>query len=107
MRLSILVGLVSCCVAAPTINTPREADDSVIPGKYIIKLKDGILPLASDARIASVAHKIGHEYYMGTFNGFAATFTDEEKAELEAHDIVCKPSGTFFYDLSVIDLLLG
>ncbi|CAM1505947.1 Fc.00g115840.m01.CDS01 [Cosmosporella sp. VM-42] len=83
--LSILT-LSSLALAAPAIHEraepaallmPRGANAKVIPGRYIVKMKDG----AEIARTAKT-YKARHTYGSRKFKGFAAALSDTELEEI-------------------------
>ncbi|KAF2657879.1 subtilisin-like serine protease-like protein PR1A [Lophiostoma macrostomum CBS 122681] len=74
MHLSILLAALPLAFAAPII-TPRAGQ--IIPGKYIIKLKnDAVQALASEA-LDLLDSEPEHKWDFGGFKGFGAEISDE------------------------------
>ncbi|KAK5659830.1 hypothetical protein OQA88_13293 [Cercophora sp. LCS_1] len=93
MKSATILALLPLALAAPApgpidrrapIIQPRGAD--IIPGKYIVKLKDG----ASDAALSNAIGKIkkGKPQYVykgaGKFKGFAGAIQDADLSEIQA-----------------------
>jgi hypothetical protein len=84
MRSSTLLALLPFTFAAPApgstrsglapVLVPRGA--KVIDGKYIVKMKAGMGAASMSTAISSVAAGADHTY--SSFNGFAASMTNEE-----------------------------
>jgi hypothetical protein len=80
MHAFALLALLPLALAAPAVEkrapviTPRDAN--LIPGKYIVKLKDGASAATVDTVLGKLSSKHGrhakHEYKAGSFKGFAA-----------------------------------
>ena len=85
MYSSLLLALLPAAFAAPLI-IPR--DDTLIPGKYIVKFKGELSTTAIDDVKASIAETPDFTYSFGGFNGFAGTLSEEELANLQANDAV-------------------
>lgn len=92
MHLSALLTLLPAVLAAPaTIDQRAEpaplfapkAQD-IIPGKYIVKFKDGIARIATDNAISALSSKADH-VYEHAFNGFAGSLSKEELKTLRNH----------------------
>ncbi|VUC37993.1 unnamed protein product [Clonostachys rosea] len=81
MRVSALLSILPLVAAAPAakreeiapLHVPRDVE--VIPGKYIVKLKDGTVSISST--ISSIEAKPDFEYE-GGFSGFAGALTEAE-----------------------------
>lgn len=77
MKLSYLLAL-PLAWAAPIL-TPR-AGEEVIPGKFIVVMKDSASNALLQTTITSVTGLLGarprHVYNMGTFKGFSVSSTD-------------------------------
>lgn len=85
MYSSLLLALLPAAFAAPLIQ-PR--DETLIPGKYIVKFKGELSTTAIEEAKASVAETPDFTYSFSGFNGFAGTLSDEELANLQANDAV-------------------
>uniref|UniRef100_A0A0B7JTB1 Peptidase S8/S53 domain-containing protein n=1 Tax=Bionectria ochroleuca TaxID=29856 RepID=A0A0B7JTB1_BIOOC len=80
MRVSALLSILPLVAAAPAkreevapLHVPRDVE--VIPGKYIVKLKEGVVSISST--ISSIEAKPDFEYE-GGFQGFAGALTEAE-----------------------------
>lgn len=96
-RLAIFVGaLLPAAFAAPAPAPPRGPVAEVIPGKYIVTLKEGISTEAVDSHLSWVSdvHKrslgkrntVGVEKTYGVgkyFNGYAGEFDDSTLEEIK------------------------
>ncbi|KAF2874489.1 alkaline serine protease P32 [Massariosphaeria phaeospora] len=85
MHSSLLLALIPTALAAPLI-IPR--DETLIPGKYIVKFKGEVVTAAHDEAKALVDGTPDFEYSFGGFNGFAGTLSDEALAQLQTLDSV-------------------
>lgn len=77
MRVSALLSILPLVAAAPAkreevapLHVPRDVE--VIPGKYIVKLKEGVVSISST--ISSIEAKPDFEYE-GGFQGFVRIYT--------------------------------
>lgn len=89
MHASLLLALLPAfALAAPApIITPRDA--KVIPGKFIVKLKESASKAKLDEAISLLASKPEFKYGFGSFNGFAGKISDATVKKLQDMDAVC------------------
>ncbi|ORY04114.1 subtilisin-like serine protease-like protein PR1A [Clohesyomyces aquaticus] len=73
MRFSLLLAVLPLAIAAPVI-TPRAGQ--VIPGKYIIKMKNEAAQELLEAALAFLDKSPEHVYGFGKYKGFAAEMSD-------------------------------
>ncbi|KAF2468473.1 subtilisin-like serine protease-like protein PR1A [Lindgomyces ingoldianus] len=85
MHVSLLLALLPYALAAPVI-TPRGS--TIIPGKYIVKMKAGASKASLEEAKALLAHSPDHEYGFGSFSGFAGKISDATVANLQKLDAV-------------------
>ena len=98
MRSSVLLALLPLAMAAPStkrdspapVLAPRGA--AIVPGKYIVKMKDNTFANAVDLAISKIKADADHTYTH--FHGFAATLTDAE-VELLANDASVSTRSTY------------
>lgn len=89
MRLSVLLSVLPAVLAAPATEVSSDAAplyrlEHKIPGKYIIKLKDGVRATAE----SSAVKILGSEpelTYNHVFKGFAAGMDDKTLKEMRNH----------------------
>jgi hypothetical protein len=74
MRLSLLLAVLPLAFAAPII-TPRAGQ--VIPGKYIIKLKNDALQALVSEALDLLDDEPEHKWDFGGFKGFGAKISDD------------------------------
>ncbi|TWU76889.1 subtilisin-like serine protease [Metarhizium rileyi] len=92
MQLSALLTLLPAVLAVPATVGRRDepaplltpAAESIVAGKYIVKLKDGVARISSDAVVSEFGSKADH-VYEHTFKGFAGSLTEEELKALRDH----------------------
>ncbi|KAI8935510.1 hypothetical protein NX059_008081 [Plenodomus lindquistii] len=77
MLIITLLTLLTAAIAIPVIE-PRDDEDALIPGKYIVKFKNNVHINAMQDMKASIASSIFHEYTFPGFSGFAVTLADHE-----------------------------
>jgi subtilisin family serine protease len=88
MHAALLLALLPAfALAAPApIITPRDA--KVIPGKFIVKLKESASKAKLDEAISLLAAKPEFKYGFGSFNGFAGKISDATVKKLQDLDAV-------------------
>jgi subtilisin family serine protease len=74
MRFELLLTLLPLALGAPVI-TPRAGQ--VIPGKYIVKMKNGAVQDIVDEALKALAKEPEHVYGFGAYKGFAAEMADD------------------------------
>lgn len=74
MRFQLLLALLPLALGAPVI-TPRAGQ--VIPGKYIVKLKNDALQDIVDEALKLLTKDPDHVYGFGNYKGFAAEMADD------------------------------
>lgn len=72
--------------AAPIIN-PKEG--VVIPGKYIVKMKPGVVSSLVQTVVDTLAADADIKFDMENFKGFAAALSDSDLALVTANPNVC------------------
>lgn len=77
---SLLLALLPSAFAAPLI-IPR--DTTLIPGKYIVKMKSDASKADLDEAKALLANSPDHEYEFGGFNGFAGSVSATTVSKLQ------------------------
>lgn len=83
----LLFALLPYTLAAPLIKADDKA--TAVPGRWIVKLKDGLTALAMAEIKATILVKPEFEYGIAEFRGFAGALSDEELTLLQASDQVC------------------
>jgi hypothetical protein len=87
MHTALLLTLLPFVLAAPApIITPRDA--KIIPGKYIVKLKETAAKGKLDEAISLLSSKPDFKYGFGSFNGFAGKISDATVKKLQDLDAV-------------------
>lgn len=87
MRLSLLLAVLPVVLAAPVIN-PRAG--TIIPGKYIVKMKNDALQEALQGALDLLEKTPHHTYSFGSYKGFAAEMTDAIVALVSKLPGVCR-----------------
>lgn len=82
---SLLLALLPAAFAAPLI-IPRDA--TLVPDKFIVKMKADASESDLEAAKALLAHTPDHAYAFGGFNGFAGTVAPATVSKLQALDSV-------------------
>jgi len=89
--LSVL-SLLPLVLAAPAVVRRAEPapliqarDANLIPGKYVVKMKDGASPAALVDAINSVPGDPEHVYRAGRFHGFAQALDDADLSTVRSH----------------------
>ena len=86
MHVLSILSLSSLALAVPAMNErpepaallmPRSGNANVIPGRYIVKMKD-----AAEISRTAKSYKARHTYGSRKFKGFAATLSDAELEEV-------------------------
>ncbi|KAI1122916.1 subtilisin-like protease PR1K [Nemania abortiva] len=108
MRSAAILAALPLALAAPSkraspapLLKPRNAD-SIIEGKYIVKMKSSSTTQIIEAHQSMVAGKVHHTYNSDHYSGFAASMTPEEvvallnmpDVEYIEHDAVVKAYAT-------------
>lgn len=107
MRLDILLAILPAALAMPSVKRdspaplimPRD-ESTIIPGKYIVKLKEGSSASALSDTLSLLAKSPEH-VYSSAFSGFAATL---DKKTLDA--LRDQPNVSLLWDSSVGMLLI-
>ncbi|KAF2739730.1 subtilisin-like serine protease-like protein PR1A [Polyplosphaeria fusca] len=73
MKLSVLLALLPLALGAPIIE-PRAGQ--VIPGKFIVKMKNEVLQDALEAALNLLDDAAEHKFQFGAFKGFSAQMSD-------------------------------
>lgn len=74
MKLSVLLALLPIVLGAPIIE-PRAGQ--VIPGKFIVKMKNEVLQDALEAALELLDTTAEHKFQFGNFKGFSAQMSDK------------------------------
>lgn len=82
MHLSTLLAFVPLALAAPaTVNSRapilRPRNGQIIPGKYIVKLKDGVAEGTLDTVLGKLGSAKADHVYKDSFKGFASAIDNE------------------------------
>lgn len=96
MHAIALLSLLPLALAAPAthkraepapILRPRAAE--LIPGQYIVKLKDGASTAALEDALSVLPHDAAHVYNAGGFSGFASKLDQATLEAVQNHPEVC------------------
>ncbi|KJZ76395.1 Cuticle-degrading protease [Hirsutella minnesotensis 3608] len=91
MKLSIFLSILPAILASPVarraepapVLVPRDIS-RLIPGKYIVKFKDGMSIAAVDETVQALSSKADH-VYNHAFRGFAGALSDKDIQTLRSH----------------------
>lgn len=89
MQSLFLLSLLPLALAAPAPSTapviePRGT--TIIPGKYIVKMKDGVNTTSVDSALSLIGSAAAdHVYKAGAFKGFAGALDATTLSALQAH----------------------
>jgi subtilisin family serine protease len=90
MYKSLLLTLLPSAFAAPFL---KPSDGSIIPGKFIVKLKGEMSASAIESVTATISKTPDHTYKV--FKGFAGSLSDEEVKKLQDNPNVWKYPSSF------------
>lgn len=97
MRFSTILALLPFAAAAPyntgetvmkraPLIVPRGGRH--IPGKYIVRMKSGVISTSVTSAVSSIKAEADHQY-THAFSGFAATMDDDELEKIRSNPDVC------------------
>ncbi|KAI1846082.1 hypothetical protein JX265_001004 [Neoarthrinium moseri] len=94
MKAATILSLLPLAIAAPAskraggpapLLKPRDAGDNLIPGQYIVKMKEGMSTASISDALTLFPGDAEHEWHEGSFKGFAAKISDEDLARIQDH----------------------
>lgn len=99
MKVAAILSLLPLALAAPAskraggpapLLKPRDTGSNLIPGQYIVKMKEGMSVSSVDEALDLFEGDAKHEWKTGSFRGFAAKLDEAALDKIANHpDVRC------------------